>query len=367
MKIAILGSRGIPNNFGGFEQCAEKIGLHLVQRGHSVTVYNSRDHVYRDSEWQGIRIRHIFSDDKKLKFASPFIYDYLSLKDAVKRDFDIILELGAQPAALFYSLKQRTKARIVTNMAGLEWKRSKWNALARRIIRHAEALAVQQSDALIADNRGIQEYLQSEYGRSSHFVAYGAELYDSPNLEHLKAYGVERGCYEMLVARFQPDNNFEMILDGYVRSESNDPFIVVGHCTNTYGKFLRSKYKAHPSIRFVGGIYDYDVLSSLRWFSRLYFHGHSCGGTNPSLLEAMASSALVAAHDNRFNRYVLGRNGFYFHSSREVSALIDRDLEKHRVEFTRNNRAIIDRQYRWEDVSDQYLNVFEQVLSGSGR
>lgn len=363
MRIAILGTRGVPNYFGGFEQCAEKVGIYFVEQNHDVTVYSPDDHAYKEALWNGIKIRRIYSNERRLKFLNSFVLDYLSLKDAVNKDFDIILELGYSPCALFYYLKKRTSARIVTNMAGLEWKRSKWNYLAKKVIIYTEKLAIEKSDALISDNYGIRDYIRDEYGVDSFCITYGAELYYSPKSGCLDEYGVKEYQYYMMVARFQPDNNFEMILDGYVASESNAVFLVVGNCLNKYGSYLKSKYDAYKNIRFVGGIYNYDTLSSLRWFSKRYFHGHSCGGTNPSLLEAMASNAYIAAHDNVFNRYVLDSDAAYFRDSHEVTSIINDDNGKHREEFILRNREKIKLYYNWAGIGEEYLRVFKRVCS----
>lgn len=365
IRIAILGTRGIPNNYGGFEQCAEKISSYFVQKGHDVTVYNPSEHFYKRDEWNGIKIKRISSNEKKFKSLGTFVFDYLSLKDVLKGNFDVVLELGYSASTFFYNLKRKSRSKIITNMAGLEWKRSKWNTLTKRIIKYCEKLAVEKSNALIADNPGIRDYLLKEYGKESFYIPYGAELFYNPKEEFLKEYGVEKYNYFILIARFQPDNNIEMILDGYVLSKANESFVVVGNYSNNYGKFLKKKYKEYPKVRFVDGIYNYEILSSLRWFSKLYFHGHSCGGTNPSLLEAMASNAYIAAHDNIFNRYVLEGNGFYFRNAEEISSLINNYREDNRDEFIKKNKDKIGTCYNWIEVSEGYLKVIEKVLESA--
>ena len=305
MKIAILGTRGIPNNYGGFEQNAENLSQWWVKLGHEVTVYNPDYHPYKESDWNGVKIRHIFSREDKLGIWGTFIYDYLCLKDAVEQDYDIILNLGYVPSALFFNLKKKTKAKFITNMDGLEWKRSKWNNLLKKFIKYCEKRAVKLSDFLVADNPGIEDYYRENYNvKNIRYIAYGAELFNNPNIKYLKEFNVEPYNYYMLVARLEPENNVEMILDGYLLSNSKEPFIVVGGLKNKYAKYLLNKYRNKKNIRFVGGIYNYDKLSSLRWYAKLYFHGHSVGGTNPSLLEAMASNAYIAAHNNFFNKYI---------------------------------------------------------------
>lgn len=366
LRIAIAGTRGIPNNYGGFEQCAEKLSLAFVQKGHDVTVYNPTDHLYGEEEWEGIRIDRIFSREKTLKFLNTFVFDYLCLKKALRDKVDIILELGYSPSALFYFLNNQKTVRIVTNMAGMEWKRSKWNPLAKKIIQATEAMAVRKSNALIADNLGIRDYILKKYNALSYFIPYGAELFHEPNDQYLEQFEVAQYQYYLLIARFQPDNNIEMILDGYTSATESRPFLVIGNHGNRYGSYLKNKYSRNKGVQFVDGIYDYDKLSSLRWFSRMYFHGHSCGGTNPSLLEAMASNAYIAAHDNAFNRYVLEDSAFYFQSARDIASIIKKAPSDRRSEFTVKNRDKIKTIYRWDRIAEDYLRIFRNTLDAAG-
>lgn len=363
MRIAILGTRGIPNKYGGFEQNAENLSKLWVKYGHSVTVYNPDYHPYKDNEWNGVRIKHVFSREDKLGIWGNFVYDYLCLRDAAKQDYNIILNLGYTPSAIFFGLKKKTRAKFVTNMDGLEWKRGKWNRMLKNFIRFCEKRAVNLSDFLIADNPAIEDYYKKTYNVVHiKYIPYGAELFHNPNIKYLDEYDLEPYKYYMLVARLEPENNIEMILDGYLISGAREPFLVVGGLTNKYANYLLKKYEKAKKIKFTGGIYDYNKLSSLRWFSKLYFHGHSVGGTNPSLLEAMASNAYIVAHDNPFNRSVLGNEAFYFKTKHDIKNVINRYSEEYRDEFIQKNRMKIKEIYNWKKVSIEYLKVFEEVL-----
>jgi glycosyltransferase involved in cell wall biosynthesis len=169
--------------------------------------------------------------------------------------------------------------------------------------------------------------------------------------------------YHMLVARLEPENNIQMILDGASKSSVRQPFLVIGNHETRYGNFLKKRYRDSEIIRFVGGIYDNKKLTGLRKHSRLYFHGHSVGGTNPSLLEAMASNARICAHDNPFNRSVLEEGGAYFSSSDDVVRLIDNKnpddcMWKERIESNREKLKTI---YNWDYVTTQYLELFKSL------
>lgn len=362
MKIAILGTRGIPNNYGGFEQCAEKMSQYFLGAGNEVTVYNPSDHKYKKSIWNGVRIKHIPSNEKKYSYISLFVYDYLSLHDVVQHNFDIVLELGYAPAALFYFLKRNSRAKIVTAMDGLDWKRSKWNALARRILKYSEKVAIKKSDALVSDNPGIQSYIYKKYKKDSHFIPNGTNMPGKVSSEILKQLGVKKEQYFLVISRMVPENNIDAILSGYVLSKSQLPLLVIGPNVNKYGKTLQIKYQAYPSIRFVGGIYDFPKLSSLRNFARIYFHGHSVGGTNPSLLEAMASGAYIIAHDNEFNRHVLGDKAMYFHDEQDISSKIRNYKGRNRQQYINRYKKEIKAKYTWDKVSAQYLALFEDLL-----
>lgn len=367
MKIAILGTRGIPNNYGGPEANAEFMAPIFLRMGHEVTVYSPDEHPYREPEWNGIRIRHVFNQESRLRIWGTLIYDYLCLRDAARGDFDILLELGYVPAAIFYPLVRRRHGRLVTNMDGLEWKRSKWNYVLQRFAELTERLGARHSDAMIADNEAIRDYLLQKYGRDSRFIPYGAKPVAAPNPDHLVPYGVEGGGYHMLIARMEPENNVEMALEGYRLSGDRRAFLVVGRTTTKHGRYLESRYRDTPGVRFLGAIYDYDVLSSLRGLAAWYFHGHSVGGTNPSLVEAMASHALVAAHDNPFNRSVLGENALYFSDAAAVARVIATNPAPLRSRFIPRNLDKVANVYNWERIAAEHIRLFEAVLAGGPR
>ncbi len=363
MKIAILGTRGIPNNYGGFEQCAEKLSERWVKKGHSVTVYSPDDHNYKESEWNGIKIKHIFSKESKFGIFGTFFYDYLCLKDAVKEDYDIVLNLGYVPSALFFRLKRKTKAKFITNMDGLEWKREKWNWILKKFIKFCEKKAVRFSDALVFDNNGIRDYYLSHFNIDGSVIEYGAEVFDNPDLEILKKYNVGKYRYFLAIARFEPENNLKTIIDGYLKSKAHEPLLLIGNPGTKFGKSLLKDYGSNSSVRFLGAIYNQGELNTLRMFAKLYFHGHSVGGTNPSLLEAMACGSYIVAHDNVFNRSVLENNGLYFSDSQELAGIINSFDETKRGEFAERNKKKIIEFYNWDLIAEKYFNLFKNILS----
>ncbi len=362
MRIGILGTRGIPNYHGGFEQFAEFFATFLAEKGHQVFVYSSSSHPYKEPTFNGATIIHCKDPEDNIGTAGQFLYDLNCILDARKRKFDILLQLGYTSNSVWYFLLP-SKSIVITNMDGLEWKRSKYNKWVRKFLKVAESLAVKSSDYLIADSIGIQNYLKATYQKPSEYIAYGAELFDRPEQDILNNYGVKENKYNLLIARMEPENNIETILDGAVAAGEKIPFLIIGkHDVNAFGAYLKDKYKDHPYIKFIGGVYNMDHLNNLRFFSRLYFHGHSVGGTNPSLLEAMASNALIIAHRNEFNGHILKEDAFYFETAKEVAEYIDGVKDKSQFrDLLENNKRKIEQLFSWELINQQYLDFFKRV------
>ncbi len=362
MKIAIIGTRGIPNFYGGFEQFAEYLSLGLAQRGHEVTVYNSHKHPYDKTYWNGVRIIHCYDPEYKWGTAGQFIYDLNCILDTRRRDFDIILQLGYTSNSVWGWLLPRKQSVVSTNMDGLEWKRTKYSQYVQKFLQFAEKLAVKSSDYLVADSLGIQQYLYSKYQAESIYIPYGADLFTTIDTQVITRYNLFPYRYNMLIARLEPENSMEIILDGAVLSKQVVPFLVIGNHRTRYGHYLKEKYRKYRFIQFLGGIYNIDILNNLRYFSNLYFHGHTVGGTNPSLLEAMASQALICAHRNVFNESILGNDGFYFETIPEVANLIRNVSKPLHKEKTEANVKKIETIYSWEVIVTQYLDHFRDAL-----
>ena len=250
-------------------------------------------------------------------------------------------------------------------MDGLEWKRTKYSKWVQRFLMFAEKLAVKSSHLLVADSTYIQSYIHQKYTVLPHFIAYGAVLFNDPDRSYLDSFNVQAYSYNMIVARMEPENNIEMILDGIHLSESEIPFFVVGNSQNKFGAYLKEKFKNDKRIVFVGPIYDSTVLNNLRHFSAVYFHGHSVGGTNPSLLEAMGCKCFVVAHDNEFNRSVLGNDSFYFSRADEIGLILNscQRLSHETLSMIDNNFIKIRERYSWEKIIDQYEQLMLDAKS----
>jgi glycosyltransferase involved in cell wall biosynthesis len=363
MKVAIIGTRGIPNNYGGFEQCAEYLALGLVKKGFDVTVYNSHSHPYKENEWNGVKIVHCYDPEDKFGTIGQFLYDLNCILDCRKKNFDVILQLGYTSNAIWGRFLPK-KSVITTNMDGLEWKRTKYSRPVKNFLQYSEKLAIKHSNYLIADSVGIQDYLEKKYSEKSTFIPYGANLFENPDIAVLEEFNLKPYNYNLLIARLEPENSIQIILDGIVLSGTTQPFLVIGKHDTKYGKQLKEKFLDYPIIKFIGGIYNIKKLDTLRYFSNLYFHGHTVGGTNPSLLEAMASNCLICANDNPFNKYILGNDAVYFTVPGDIQKTIrfinkDNDISKIMLI---NNRTKIRDTYSWDAIVNQYAGHLQKII-----
>lgn len=357
LKIGIIGTRGVPNRYGGFEQLAEYLSAGLVAKNHEVFVYNSHTHPFQQKKWNGVNLIHCYDPEKKLGTIGQFVYDLNCILDARKKYFDVLLFLGYTSSSIWWPLYP-SKTVIISNMDGLEWKRTKYKKPVQQFLRYAEKLAVKHSDSLIADSTAIQSYITGKYSQPSTFIAYGAELFTNQKEEVLHQFNLVSNNYYMLMARMEPENNIEMILDGFEKSNTTKKMIVVGNTTNAFGIYITNRFKGKENILFLGAIYDAEVIHSLKYFSSIYFHGHSVGGTNPSLLEAMASQAMIAAHDNEFNRAVLQNNAHYFSSATDVKSILEQGENPDiRNTFILNNLREISETYNWQVIVDAYEKI----------
>lgn len=366
MKIAILGTRGIPNYYGGFEQFAEFFSVYLVEKGHEVYCYNSHDHPFQEKTFHGVTIIHQYDPEYKFGTFGQFMYDYNCIMDSRTRDFDIILQLGYTSNSIWCFLLPK-KSIIITNMDGLEWKRTKYSKPVQQFLKFAERLAANNSDFLVSDSLGIKNFLKEKHKKESTYIAYGANPFLAPNIDILKEYNVEKENYNMIMARFEPENNLDMVLEGVTMTKATMPILVIGKHMTKYGEYLKNKYKDYINIRFMGGIYNLEHLNNLRYFSNLYFHGHSVGGTNPSLLEAMASKALVVAHNNDFNKGILKENSHYFSNAIEVKNILNTIKKNDNLQLVQNNFDAIENEFNWDKINGEYLRLFEDCYSKSDK
>lgn len=358
LRIGIVGTRGVPNQYGGFEQFASFLSQALVQKGHTLFVYSTHNHPYKENKWNGVQVIHCY-DPSWLGTAGQFIYDLNCILDARRRSLDILLVLGYTSSSV-WGRWYPEKAKIITNMDGLEWKRSKYSKPVQQFLLYAEKLAMKFSDYHVADSPAIQAYLQNKYNVPVEYISYGAEKPLPDDAAVLVKFHLQKNQYHLLVARMEPENNIETILDGLTGNPEQNKVIVIGNTKNAYAQMLVKKYSNNAHIIFIGAIYDKQVLDTLRSNCLIYFHGHSVGGTNPSLLEAMACKALICAHDNPFNRSVLNKDAIYFSTKEAIKKLNIHEIiqGKHYSVMKENNQHKIRDHHTWPQIVNQYENLF---------
>lgn len=368
MRIAMIGTRGVPARYGGFETCVEEVGSRLADRGHQVTVYcRTQEGDPRPVAHRGMHLVHLPA--VRHKVLETLSHTALSVKHARRDRPDAAFVFNAGNSPLLPVLRS-ARIPVATHVDGLEWKRDKWRGIGASYYRRAESLAVRWSDFLIADSHGIQDYYQDRFGIDTEYIAYGAPILPESNFERLGALDLTPGKYHLVVARLEPENNVHLAVQGYLRSAAVCPLVVVG--TAPYADAYRARVEAiaggSPRVRFVGGVWDQNQLDELYAGALTYIHGHSVGGTNPSLLRAMGAGAATSAYDVTFNREVLGEYGRYFATSAELAALCDQAEADPGATAVRGRKQIdtLDR-YTWDAVADSYHELAVRMTGGSPR
>lgn len=361
LSIAILGSRGIPNRYGGYEICAQELGIRLVEKGHEVTVYCGSDHPVKDKIWHGIRRKMISNPEKSLGTAGQFIYDLNCNLHSRRKNFDIVLHLGYTSDSIWYWLWPKKSIHLV-NMDGQEWKRLKYSPGVRRFLMYAEQLAVKRAKYLIADSHPIEDYLAEKYENPIRYIAYGANIPHSVSESIPESFGLKSKAYDLMIARMEPENNIEMTIEAKLLSNDEIPLVIVGN-SNEYKKQLLKKYGEKNQIKFMDAVYDPEKVKNLRYHSRYYIHGHSVGGTNPSLLEAMACSCVIFAHQNPFNKAVLGNDALFFNTKKSLTDAFQSPFSDVYPVWVSNNLEKIKHDYNWNIITEHYEKLFLDAIN----
>ncbi len=361
-KIAVLGSRGIPANYGGFETFAEELATRLADKGIDVTVYCEigPNSIIPFSQYKSIKLQYIAS--LALGPLSTIWYDLKCLWHA-RNKFDIVYMLG-YGASIFCFVPRIWKTQVILNMDGIEWKRAKWGIIAKLWLKAMEAVSMCTANRLIADANGILNHLRSRHKKMPpcSVIPYGAPVIDiAPSTDLLKRLNLIPNQYYLTVCRLEPENHVWEILQGFSASTSVYPLIVIGNYLKKSDYVSRLLNIRDNRIRFIGPIYDKLSLRTLRYYTLGYFHGHSVGGTNPSLLEALGCGNIVIAHDNMFNREVAGYTAVYFKDARDIPDILSTIAlysEDQRKKHSDKAKDRIRDKFNWDLIIDQYLALF---------
>jgi glycosyltransferase involved in cell wall biosynthesis len=369
MRIALVGTRGVPARYGGFETAVEEVGKRLVARGHDVTVYCRRQPGSADApadSYLGMRLVHLPAMHRKsLETLSHTALSVLHLVRHGRADAAIVFNAAN---SVFLPLLRLRRLPTATHVDGLEWRRAKWGRIGQRYYRTAEALSVRWSDALIADARGIGDYYTEEFGAETVEIAYGAPVLDDPGAAKLAQLDLQPGGYHLVVARFEPENHVDVAIDGYLRSHARRPLVVVGSAPypGVHQRSIDELASRHDGVRLLGGIWDQEQLDQLYANALTYVHGHSVGGTNPSLLRAMGAGSAVLAYDVNFNRDVLGPEGRFFADSAELGRLLD-EAEAAPEDAELAGKRLAERAgavYTWDAVAAAYEDLCRSLVNG---
>lgn len=362
VKIALIGTRGVPASYGGFETCVEELGKRLVERGHEVTVYcRAGYYETKRPDYLGMRLKYL--PHLKRKSLDTLSHTLLSVFDAICQPYDVLMVFNAANSPTLIIPRLLGK-KIAINTDGLEWKRGKWGAVAKAYYQCSEWLSTKLAHRVVADSTGIQDYYRQRYNTDTTYIAYGAYPNKSTTPELLDRFGLEPDSYFLQITRFEPENNPLLTLEAFKKLNTDKKLVLVGGVP--YESPYSRQIVAEKNERVVlpGPIYDKELLNELWCNCYAYIHGNEVGGTNPALLQAMASGCFTIAIDVPFSRDVLRHGGIYFMKRPEDLTEKMRWALEHPDDrpayCSRAVQRIIER-YSWEKVADDYEALFCEI------
>ena len=364
MRIAVIGTRGYPYVYSGYETFVAELAPRLAGRGHSVTVYCHRSlFLSHPRTVNGIQLVYLPALERKV--FSQFSHSFLSTVHACISNYNIVLFVNSANGP-FGLLTWVFRKRTAINVDGVEWLRPKWKGLGGRYFHFASYLSTKLFDVVISDSTRMAEIYKREFGASSVTIAYGATLGSSSDSRPLALWGLIPDSYYLVVGRLIPDNNADLIIRGFEKTHSQKKLVILGDVPyrDAYAESVRET--SDPRIIFPGYVKDQDILRELYCNTYAYIHGHEFGGTNPSLLKALANGCCVLALDTPFSREVLDdeKHGLYFDKTPgSLKSLIER-LESDPNLLARlraSSRGRIEERYSWERITDQYENLIQSM------
>ncbi|MGA3286526.1 MAG: DUF1972 domain-containing protein [Bacteroidota bacterium] len=365
MKIAIIGSKGYPLVYGGYETFVSELALRLVARGHEVTIYCHRSlFIVRPSTFEDIMLVYIPGIESKT--LDQVTHSFLSTLHVIFTSNEIVFYVNSVNGP-FGFITKLFKKRTVINVDGLEWLRPKWKGLGAKYSYIASMLATKYFDVIVADSERMAEIYKTEFKVRSVVIAYGANLSGSYKPALIQKYDLIPEEYYLVVGRLVPDNNVSLIVQEFLSSETQKKLVIVGDVPSKDRYAQSIKQMRNPRIIFTGYVTDASLLSELYTNAYAYIHGHGYGGTNPTLLMALASGCCILALDNVFNREVLDEDeyGLYFNKDpQNLSRLID-FIDHHpaaREVYRAKSQNRIVEKYTWEKITDQYEELFESLV-----
>jgi len=355
-SIAIIGTVGIPAVYGGFETLMEYLTQELGKKLHFTVYCSSKAYSHRLSVYNNALLEYI---PLKGNGIQSIPYDIISLFKAAKAN-ETILILGISGCIslpifrLFYKRKK-----LIINIDGLEHRRAKWNMFVRTFLKYSEKLAIKYADEIISDNEAIRKYVFDEYGKKSTFIAYAGDQVNSLALSpEVKQEYLIPSSYAFKVCRIEPENNIQLILEAFI--ESSLPLVIVGNWANSkYGLSLKAQFESNKNIHLLDPIYDQNILDQIRSNCTIYLHGHSAGGTNPALVEAMNLGLPILTFDCAYNRATTFNEALYFNDVEELKNLVQFTSNNTLIKIGKSMLKIAQENYTWEKIASQYYELLK--------
>jgi glycosyltransferase involved in cell wall biosynthesis len=362
-RIAIIGTVGIPAKYGGFETLTEHLVENLSLK-YDFTVYCSKNKYTKEeriSNYKGAALKYIPLNANGIQ---SIPYDTISILLALKNS-DVLLVLGVAGAWILPFVRFFTNKKIIISIDGMEWKRDKWPLLAKLYLWWSEKIGIKFSHIDISDNESIQDYTALRYKTLSRVIEYGADhtLQVKPNRKDIRKYRFLKRDYAVKVCRIEPENNIHLVLEAF-KKHSKMKLIIVGNWNySKYGISLKENYNDIKNILLLDPIYDQREIDLIRSNATLYIHGHSAGGTNPSLVEAMFLGLPVIAFDVSYNKTTTENKAVYFDSSENLISHLKTVTESKLLKISLEMKAIASRRYTWNVISRQYELLLNEAIA----
>jgi len=353
MKIAILGTRGIPANYGGFETFAEQLGTRLAARGHDVTVYGRKHYSTTSAPtYNGVNL--VILPTIRHKYFDTVIHTLLSVLHAAPRRYDVILICNAANS-IFAFIPRLFGTSTLVNVDGLERKRKKWNWIGQKYYLISEWLSTFLPTAIVTDAQVIQDYYATRYKKESEMIAYGAEVARRAAPEKLFKFGLKPNQYVLYVSRLEPENNAHLVIEAYSRVKTDLPLVIVGGAPYAEEYIARLKNTNDPRVKFLGFVFGEDYRA-LQQNAYCYVHATEVGGTHPALIEAMGAGNCALTLDTPENLEVIGDAGIIYKSVEDLAVYLQHVINDPTTigEYRRRAMTRVIQYYNWEQITDQY-------------
>lgn len=354
-KVAIVGIQGVPAKYGGFETLVENIIGENCSSNIQYTIFcSSKDYETKTDNYKGAEIRYVPFFHANGIQSTP--YDILSMIMCILR-FDTVVVLGVSGCMFLPVFRMFFRKKLIVNIDGLEHRRAKWGSFAKWFLRTSEAMAVRFANVIIADNKGIEDYVTERYHKRAELIAYGGDhvmrdVTEEKQSVILESLILKKNGFAVSVCRIEPENNCHITLEAFAKSDMD--LVFIGNWKHScYGLELKKRYEGYRNIHMIDSVYDLDILFTLRKNARMYIHGHSAGGTNPSLVEAMFFGRPILAYDVVYNRATTFNKAYYFKNSDDLISLIVQPCLK-----GEEMRQYAETHYKWKLIAKQYEQLY---------